>query len=177
MDGVVTLLNDRYYRQVEDLWEEFARAFGLLDIAPTPIPHFSFQIAERYAVAALEPVLREISQETAPFPVVTTGLGIFTGVSPVLYVPVVRTPTLDRLHRRIWEAAYAYGTNVAAYYSSARWVPHITLADKNINHRNLPDLIRLLSARDFLWELTVDNLAVIHNTSDGAGVYARIDFG
>lgn len=177
MDGIVTLLNDAYYQEVERLWDELEQAFGLKDIAPTPIPHFSYQIAEKMDIAGVEPVLRQIARETLPFKVVTTGLGIFTGAGPVLYVPLVRIPPLNQLHHRVWDAAYPYGTTVTDYYNPFRWVPHITLADDNIDNQILPDLIRLLSARNFMWELTVDNLAIIHNAEDGSGIDTRIALG
>src|SRR5437660_1432707 len=54
--GVVSLLEDTYYRQVEDLWAELEREFGVRGVYVTPYPHFSYQIASHYDIEVLEPI-------------------------------------------------------------------------------------------------------------------------
>ena len=94
MDGIVSLLDDKHYSLIEHIWDEFENRFGMVDIAPTPIAHYSYQIAHHYDLETLIPALNRVAQKTEPFIVKTSGLGIFTGEQPVLYVPVVRTPQL-----------------------------------------------------------------------------------
>ena len=180
MYGIVSLPDDTHESLIKNLWNEIEGRFGLENIAFRPIPHFSYQVAEAYDLDRLQTVLGNIAHNTAPFPAKTTGLGIFTGsesVHPVLYVPVVRSPQLTAFQRLIWYETLSLGTGVADYYAPDNWIPHIALADDNLDHAHLPDLIRHLSQRDFTWTFTVSTLAVIHDTGEGSGMDFRISLG
>jgi 2'-5' RNA ligase len=111
------------------------------------------------------------------FHVKTAGLGIFTGTKPVLYIPVVRSPQLTELHREFWPEICKTASGVLSYYAPNMWMPHITIAQGDINHDRLPHVIQLLSERDFAWDITVDNLAVIHDSGVEQTVKFRFDFG
>src|SRR5437764_1394983 len=115
MDGVGSFLDDTHYRLVEDLWAELEQRFGVRGVYVTPYPHFSYHVADHYDLTVLEPTLRRIAQGAPPFVVRTTGLGIFTGSSPVLYVPVVRDPVLTEFQRRLWQAVEPAGVDSVAY--------------------------------------------------------------
>jgi 2'-5' RNA ligase len=177
MIGIVSLLDEEHYHRVENLWDEVEDRFNLEDIAPTPIPHLSYQVAGTYNQERLEPILHRIAKNTAPFQIQTTGLGIFTGADPVLYTPVVRTPALSAFQRLLWHELGALGSELSPYYHPDNWVPHITVADDNVDHARLPDLIRYLSTRNFKWTIDINNLSLIHDTNQGKGLYLRVDFG
>jgi len=49
-----------------------------------------------------------------------------------------------------------------AYYRPEQWIPHITLADGDVLKKLLLDVVRLLSERDFNWEIEVTNLSLIY---------------
>ena len=127
MHGVVSLLEDIYYRQVEDLWAELEQEFGVRGVYVTPYPHFSYQIASHYDIEVLEPILRDFASGSSPFQINAGGLGIFTGASPVLYIPVVRTRELNRFHTALWEEISQAGAGIVDYYTPENWMPHITI--------------------------------------------------
>lgn len=54
MHGVVSLLEDKYYRLIEDLWAELEKEFGVRGVYVTPYPHFSYQVASHYNTEVLE---------------------------------------------------------------------------------------------------------------------------
>jgi 2'-5' RNA ligase len=166
MYGVVSLLDDKHYRLVEEIWAGLDAQLGPRRTRATPFPHFSYHVAERYDIELLANAVREFAQRSAPFTVTTSGLGIFAGIQPVLYVPIVRTPALSELHRALWAEVNPYGFGIVGYYAPEQWLPHITLAQQEIDAGDLPALVQQLNARDFAWEIRVDNLAIIHNTDD-----------
>lgn len=177
MYGVVSLLDDQHYQLVEEIWAELDAQFGVRGVRATPYPHFSYHVAERYDTELLENVVREFAQRSAPFSVKTSGLGMFAGIQPVLYVPIVRSPELSDFHRALWAEINAYGVGIVNYYAPEQWLPHITLAQHDIEARTLPALVRQLNARDFSWEIRVDNLALIHNTDDPQAPVTRFPLG
>jgi len=177
MYGVVSLLDEQHDKLVEALWAELAERFGLRGVSVTPFPHCSYQVAEQYAVSALEGILREVAARTAPFQAQTTGLGIFTGAQPVLYIPVVRSLELSLFHQALWQAISGIGAAINAYYHPDHWMPHITIGFPDLDRERLSGVISLLSERSFTWNLTINNLALISDTGAPQEPHLRFNFG
>jgi len=177
MHGVVSLLDAQHYQAVESLWAELAATCGLRGVYVTPFPHFSYHVAAEYDLLALETVLRDFACRQAPFRVTATRLGSFTGASPVVYIPVVRDPALTAFHQALWPRFAAVSRDGSAYYAPAAWMPHITLVFGDATPAHVPDVLRLLGARSFNWDIAVDNLALIYDSGAGQTVRARFDLG
>jgi 2'-5' RNA ligase len=173
MQGVISLLDEQHDTLVRELWAELAGRFGL-GAYVTPIPHFSYQIAAQYDSALLAGILERAASRAAPFHVQTTGLGIFTGVSPVLYIPVVRSLELSQLHQRLWgELAGAAGQQISDLYHPDQWMPHITIGIGDLDKARLAEVILLLSERSFNWTITINNLAFAEDTGTEQLLHAR----
>lgn len=177
MHGVVSLLDAAHYQPVESLWAELAAACGQRGVYVTPFPHFSYHVAADYNLPALDAVLRDFARAQAPFRVTTTGLGIFTGAAPVVYVPVVRDPALTAFHQALWPRLEAVATGGSGYYAPGAWMPHITLVFGDATPARLPDVLRLLGGRSFNWDIAVDNLALVYDSGAGQAVHARYALG
>jgi hypothetical protein len=177
MHGVVSLLDNTHHQLVEDLWAELEQAFAVRGVYVTPYPHFSYHVARHYDIEALEPVLQRLAASSIPFRVQTTGLGIFTGPQPVLYIPVVRSLELSQFHEALWDATMSTGSGIQNYYHPKNWMPHITIGFVYIAKANLPQIVRLLAERAFSWEITVDNIALIYDTGIRQELRSRFDFG
>jgi 2'-5' RNA ligase len=169
MHGLVSLLPQPYFQQVEALWQELETNYHLHGIQITPLPHFSWQIAQDYDFAQLEAIIRDIAEQTPPFVVRTTGLGLFTGFRPVLFIPVVKDAGLVRLHAEIWERSQAASQGQSIYYSPNHWVPHISLAYEDIDAQNIGLILQALTFRTFNWEMTIDNIALIYEPEGEIG--------
>lgn len=177
MHAVVSLLDERHERLVEDLWAELDRAFGLRGVSMTPFPHFSYQVAGGYDPDALRPILQRCARDQQPFAVRTGGLGLFTGPNPVLYVPVVRDEPLTRFHGALWSNLAGAGAGVLPYYRPESWLPHITLAHGDLTRDTLPAIVRALGARDFGWEIAVETLDLIYDTGERQELRLRFALG
>lgn len=176
MHGIVSLLDDEHYALVEDIWAELEREFGVHGLYTTPFPHFSYQVAVGYDVEAVGDYLQELTQNTRPFRVRTAGLGVFTLIQPVLYIPIVRSPELSRLHQKLWDDLTKKATGAVNYYDPEMWMPHITLAHGDIDRDKLAEIVRAMSQRSFHWEATVNNLSLIYDTGTKQGLRCRYNF-
>ncbi len=176
MHGVVSLLDEQHYEQVEQLWSELESTFGVHDLRKTPFPHFSYHVAQHYDLNKLELILSSTAAAMQPFHVRTSGVALFTGEHPVLYVPVVRTSALSAYHRTIYEAVAQASAEDVGYYQPEQWVPHITLANGPALRPLLPDIMRLVSRRDFTWDVLVSNLALIYQTQTSSEVRLQFPF-
>lgn len=161
MQATVSLLDARHSKIVEDLWAELNDRFGVRGVYVTPLPHMSYHVAESYDLHALKPALAAIAAETVPIRIHTSGLGVFTGERPILYVPVVRSPELTELHRRIFGVASAAAIEPSPHYTSDHWSPHITLGYGDLEPQRLAQVLEAFGGRDFTWDVTLDNLSVI----------------
>lgn len=169
MHGIVTLLDGEHDARVRAVWRELEDCCGLAQAARvTPFPHFSWLVAADYDAARVLGAFDRIAAQSRSFTVRAAGLGIFTGAHAVLYVAVARAPALMELHGHVWRALEAAHSGVLDYYRADGWMPHITLAEGDVDPDRLASAVRLLARRDFAWELRVDNLALVHDTSAGA---------
>ena len=166
MQAVISVLDEHHRQQVVCLWEELKREFHIRATSErVPFPHFTYQGALSYEETPLCSALEQVAGETDPFEVETDGIGIFTGPNPVLYLPVVRSSVLSQIHHRLWQALVTTGVGISPTYGPRHWIPHITLAQGDITHTQLPAVMQMLSARSFSWRMPIDNLTVIEMTS------------
>ena len=137
MEGIVSLLDDKHYQLVEDIWTELVRRFGVRGVYITPYPHFSYHVAANYNLESLTPILERVTSNIATFQVRTGGLGIFSGAAPVIYIPVVRSLELTQLHEALWKEISPFASGTQEYYHPDQWMPHITVGFGDINQENL----------------------------------------
>jgi hypothetical protein len=172
--GIISLLDPEHYGAVEGIWDELERELGLREVRVTPWPHVSYQLGD-YELEALAGVLERLAAATPRFDIETSGLGVFSGLQPVLYVPVVRTAELSEFQRLLWTAVGTACRNASEDYWVSNWMPHITLAAGDLDASNVADAIKLLSARRFDWRVTIDNLAYIDAGYEGQELRIRHD--
>ena len=116
MHGIVSLLDSKHNQFIEELWAELKQEFSVDGVYITPYPHFSYHVAQDYDVDKVEPILQRITSNITTFKVRTSGLGVFTGASPVLYIPVVRSLELTQLHQELWEQISTASSGIVEYY-------------------------------------------------------------
>jgi hypothetical protein len=175
MHGIVSLLNNNHNQLIEELWAELERGFSVDGVYITPYPHFSYHVAQDYDVDKIESVLDRITSSITTFTVRTSGLGIFTGASPVLYIPVVRSLELTQLHEELWQEISPASSGAQQYYHPDQWMPHITIGFGDISKDKLSQIIPFLAEHDFNWEITVNNIALIYDTGIKQELKSRFD--
>ncbi len=166
MYGIVSILEQPFYEKVESIWQMLENDCGLKGIRMTPIPHFSWQVAEGYNIPRLEGVLRGAAASEEAFSIHTAGLGVFSGVSPVIYISMVKDEALLQMHKRIYQQVSSAALGLSRFYTPEAWIPHITLAHGDVNLKKTCCALELLVDQVFDWEIRIDNLAVISEAVD-----------
>jgi 2'-5' RNA ligase len=167
MHGVVSLLPQPFYKMIETLWDEFDSRFGLKSVKITPFPHFSWTVARDYSKPDIQAALGRLSKQINPFTVTTSGIGIFPGSQPVVYIRMVKNPDLFSIHESILAGLREpVLKDLDPNYEPDKWIPHITLAYQDLNKENLGAVISWLANQEFHWKFQIDNLAFISGDSD-----------
>ena len=167
--AIVSELDEETNARVQALWQELDETCGLKAIKIFPIPHFSWHGAEFYDIGPVETVLDEITRRTAPLVVQAGGVGIFTGPSPVVYIPLVASPPLLRFHQDLWERIEPLAHHPNPLYAPFNWVPHISLALLDVTQENIACAVNLLAFRALEMTLQVNNLALVYQIGDQVG--------
>ncbi|HEX7432626.1 MAG TPA: 2'-5' RNA ligase family protein [Anaerolineaceae bacterium] len=177
MYAIVTILDESSNAVIQALWQELEDQCGLSAIRIFPIPHFSWQGADRYDLSSVEKSLDQIASNTSPLVVRADGLGIFTGPDPVIYIPLAKNPSISRLHQTIWRQVKKTAIGLSPLYAPELWMPHITLGMLDVNQENLGCAVRVLANRPLLFEIKVNNLALVSQEGDQVGgLQSRFNF-
>lgn len=176
MIAIASLLDMQANQQIQKMWDLLDVNCGLSEMKLTPLPHFTWQSAEGYQLNIAENSLMRLASNFTPFVVLTAGVGVFTGPMPVLYLALVKNRIMVDLHEMLWQELTPLGSLVNEYYSPARWVPHITLAIRDITPQKLACAMEGLLYYPFEMEVIVENLSVIYQVGDYDGVKVKFNF-
>jgi hypothetical protein len=157
---------------VWELWADIEREFGVR-ISDTHVPHFSYHVATAYG-PPLHEILAGIAATTPPVRTSSFFIGVFNAPPPLFFLPLVRTDALSALHRRLWSELAPMASGVMDRYAAERWFATVNLApdlERDISR----DLLPFLLARNLAWEITVDNVCVLHDTGERQLLEERIE--
>jgi 2'-5' RNA ligase len=160
MHALVSLFDSKHEELIQSIWQELGLKCGLSSINTTPFPHFSWLIAEDFDWDRLDSAIADIASLASPFTIQANGLGIFTGANPVLYIPIVRTLELSRLHQLIWDKIFPVGKELNPHYAPQNWMPHITLAFGELSTDDLSCALGNLAFRSIDWKIPIDTIAI-----------------
>ena len=172
MYGIVSVLDEEHQLAVWELWADIEREFGV-KISDTHVPHFSYHVAKAYAPSVGE-ALAGIAANTKPVRTSSIFIGVFNAPPPLFFLPLVRTDALSALHRRLWTELEAIANDVMDRYAADRWFATVNLApdlERDLSRELLPFLL----AREVAWEITVDNVCVLHDTGERQILEERFD--
>lgn len=177
MITIATLLEMKANKETETTWNWLEAECGLMGVKLTPTPHFSWQVAENYDFPEIESRLQKRCSEIDPFIVKGVGLGIFTSKEPVIYSLLVKNQQLLKFHLDLWNELLPFTVEMNPLYSPPQWIPHVTLAYKDITPEKLACGIKSLAFREIEMEISVTNLAILYQEDEDLGIRSKYCFG
>lgn len=168
MLAITSLLAPRNARRIRGIIQSLETKFGLTDVQATPAPHLTFMLANvpLRKVEDLGVALRQVAATTPSFPAYTTGLGVFPGENPVIYVPVLRSIDLNLLHQRVLDVTTPLCRGTDRFNTPARWLPHLSLALHDTTPDLLGPVLRYLNQETYNLRLNINNLAIMEQEGD-----------
>ncbi|WP_347158640.1 2'-5' RNA ligase family protein [Pontibacter chitinilyticus] len=166
MIAITSLLDATHSARVTELTNHLEKNFGLTGVQITPYPHLTLLTAEIPDMDELKHYLDQVCLETQRFTVRTTGLGVFPGQHPVIYIPVLRTAPLNKLHAKLHRDMSEMSTEMGVFYNPNMWLPHISLALGDTTPELLGPVLAFLCDYTFNWEITIENLTILQKSGD-----------
>ncbi|MBO0360162.1 2'-5' RNA ligase family protein [Hymenobacter sp. BT186] len=166
MLAITSLLNPQNADRINRIIKSLETEFGLDDVQATPDPHLTYQLAGVRKLSALNQVLRDVSRHTKSFVAHTTGLGLFPGPNPVIYIPVLRSNELNKLHQRILHATKPLCLRTDKFSGPDCWLPHISLALHDTTPELLGPVLQYLNQQTFNLKLTINNITILRQEGE-----------
>jgi 2'-5' RNA ligase len=166
MVAIVSLLDAEHSDKLNQLIYSLEREFGLKEVQKTPYPHITWLTVNDGSLQNLKKTLGDVTGICCRFRISTTGLGIFTGEKPVLYIPVLRTENVNQFHGQLHEAVSLVCQEINPYYHPDVWMPHLSLALGDTTPQVVSQALLFLNQQDFRWKVELDNLTLLTKKGD-----------
>ncbi|QNF34535.1 2'-5' RNA ligase family protein [Adhaeribacter swui] len=166
MIAVVSLLDALHTQIVNEIIDDLERVFGLQGVKITADPHITWLICEVEKLNELKSFLKEVASQTQSIVVKTTGLGIFPGENPVIFVPVIRADGFNLVHAALFQGIRTFSRHTVNFYDPDNWVPHISLALRDTTPELLPHLVQYLNQRTYNWQIELNNLSILRSENN-----------
>ena len=160
MVAITSLLDSKHTDIVNAIIENFEKEFGIKQVQATPYPHITYLIAEAFDLEVLKKYLERFCATGKAFHVYTTGIGVFPGEHPVVYIPVLRTQPLNKFHARLYQDVSKLSMETVAYSKPKLWLPHISLALGDTTPDMMTPMFKYLAHYSFSWEIKIDSLSI-----------------
>lgn len=170
MQAIATLLNPSAHQKTLEPWQALEKTCGLSGIKIPNDPHLSWFVAEKFDESAVKQEFSLLARELEAYEIYTSGIGLFTGERPILYIPVVKTKLLLDVHEKIWNSLSRYGENLSDVYRPENWIPHVTITSDDSSLIDLGCILSALMHLDLKMTIPVNNLALIYSEESSAGI-------
>lgn len=146
---------------VMHLWRKLSDACGLKGIYNFPNPHFTWLVADSVETKPVCELITIIAAQTYTFPVRMTGISVFESNSPVLYLSLFKSLALARLHSNLMKRVQPFLGEIHHYYSPETWIPHVTLALRDLTNENLECAVKSIEKEATGQMLWVNNIMLV----------------
>ena len=175
--AVAALLSPFSEPQTEIAWKSILEISQSANLRMDGSLHFSWHVVGTYDLPALQTILAEMARACSMFEIQTTGFGVFSSDHPVLYLPIVKTIPLSKLHQEIWNKVLPISDHPIDYYSPSNWVPHVTLANEETDFAGICKAGEQLMRKPLNLKFKVDHLAILYRVGSESGILGKFPFG
>jgi 2'-5' RNA ligase len=159
--GVVSILEGKPYKETKRMWWYFDREYNSRAIQNFPHPHLSFQGGICDNINVLDANLKKLSAQIKPFIIRTEGIDTFKEPDRAIFLEVVPTKTLQRIHKKVDVLLRKYCSQTFKLYSPQNWHPHVTLAHGDLTQNKFQKAKKDLENYHPGYKLKVHNICLV----------------
>jgi 2'-5' RNA ligase len=169
MYAIISEIDEESSEKVSQIWHHLCEMCGLEEIYTLPTPHFSWLVADGMILDLAKAKVASMISRVPEISTYTFGLGIFSGILPVLFLPMVKTMDMIQLHQEIWDQVGPHCSQVNMYYSPSLWMPHITLALKDLDKDKLACAVNVYAFKQIELSVTMTSIALAESVDKKIG--------
>ena len=169
MYAIISEIDEHSSETVSKIWQNLCEVCGLDEIYTLPTPHFTWLIADEMDLEQTGLILESMILKVPAIRTFTFGLGIFSGTLPVLFLPMVKTIDMIHLHQEIWDKIGPHCRKLNMYYSPSLWMPHITLALKDIDKEKLACAVNAYAFEQMELSVTMTSIDIAESEDKKIG--------
>lgn len=169
MYAIISEIDKKSSEKVSQIWHHLCEVCRLEEIYTLPTPHFSWMVADGMILDQAKSKLASMISQVPEISTYTFGLGIFSGTFPVLFLPMVKTIKMIKLHQEIWNQVGPYCSQLNMYYSPSLWMPHITLALKDLDKEKLACAVNAYAFEQIELSVTMTSIALAESEDKKIG--------
>ncbi len=159
--GVVSVLEGETYKETKRRWRFFEREYNSRAIQNFAHPHLSFQGGLGEDIKMIDVDLKKLSYQIKPFLIRIEGINTFKEPDRAIFLEVVRTKILQRIHKKIDALLGKYCSRTFKLYSPQNWHPHVTLAHGDLTPNNFQKAKKDLENYHPRYKLKVHNICLV----------------
>jgi len=157
---IISLLPPPFDDEVQKIRQFLKNEFQLGGWTDEPRSYFLWQVIEGWNEAD-SPLVRLAVNRMCDFKIRTVGLEAKTGDKPELFIPLVKSVTLQSYHDLISENWREVRKGSLPVIELDEWIPHIPLASTGLTPASVFAAVSWLSEQNLNWEITIDHLGVL----------------
>lgn len=166
MYAIISELDTKSTESVKVLWLKLKDVCNLKGIYDQPTPHLSWFVAEDLDIKSSVTAVNQLTGNNCGFTTQGFGIGFFTGVRPVLYLPLVKTQEMIDIHNQVWDQIPGFSKQPNPYYDPSNWMPHVTLAVNDLSIENLACALGSLVFDHIELSISIDNMIIVAYGAD-----------
>jgi len=165
--GIASLLTGNERDVVLRFWNVFETEYNSIGVQSFDHPNLGFQGGSCSNIVSLKDELSHLCVALSPFKVIIEGFGFFEVPSKVVYLKVSKTDELIEIHKKINNSLAKYCGNLFEYYTTEKWVPHITLAMDDLSETDFNNFKERYKDYFPSFTQTISNLALVEFKNNG----------
>ena len=151
-------------------WQHLSKMCEYSGITTNEIPHFSWQTAENYQLDPVRQKMTEVCASIPPFSFTTSGLGIFTNDTKILFLIIVKTKKIMEIHELLWNELIPYSIEPRMHYSPENWIPHISLNLQKLDDEQFSCSLNELLKNNLNFEFFVKSFGILFLNPASSGI-------
>jgi|GEM_PF-1179556 len=174
--AVATLFDPGLKQGNSAVWSKITEASEVTGMPIHAMLHCSWHVSIHYQMQEMFERLDQFAKTRDVIRIQTAGLGIFTAAKPILYLPIVKTAEMMRVHEQLWEILAPVSSSQVMYYAPESWMPHITLNDEGTEIDRMCLFKQKLLFEPLVLSFNVDHFAVIYRNGPEEGLMQTFQF-
>ena len=163
--GVVSILEDKPYKTVKELWRLFEKEFDSVGVLTFNHPHITFQAGKTESIRQLKKDFQKFVSNIKPFDIEVNRTRHFN--KKVIYLRVGKTTELIRINKLINQFLKTHCQSLFKYFTPPNWIPHVTLAMDDLTEENFERAWSQLKHSKIKFKQKLHNICIVKWHPDG----------